>query len=413
MAKRRSNGQGTLFKRVDNGPWTAAWFDHTGRRRIRSTRTTDRRAAEQILAKFVADAALRRAGVIDPRLDKLAEEAKRDLDGHIAAYEAHLQAGHRADKHVSSTIGYIRAMATDAGWITTADISVEQVNRFAQRLSKHRRRSARTVHAYLTAMKGFTRWLMVSGKIASDPLISVSKPNPKTDRRRERRMLLPEEWEWLRATTAEGPHRYRNTGWERVLIYATAIQTGLRQNELRSLTRGRLYLDHQPPFITVKAGATKNAKDARQYIQPDLATQLAEYVATKAPASPVFELVGGSEVADMLRADLADARQAWLEATRNDLTEYPRRLQSDFLKDINSEGERLDFHALRHTCGAWLALSGAHPKAVQAVMRHSTITLTMDTYGHLFPGQEAETVARLPQILGDSITVLRPTGTNP
>jgi integrase len=254
---------------------------------------------------------------------------------------------------------------------------------------------------------------VLDGKIASDPLISVSKPNPKTDRRRERRMLLPEEWEWLRTTTAEGPHRYRNTGWERVLIYATAIQTGLRQNELRSLTRGRLYLDHQPPFITVKAGATKNAKDARQYIQPDLATQLAEHVATQAPASPVFELVGGSEVADMLRADLADARQAWLEAARNDLVEYPRRLQSDFLKDINSEGERLDFHALRHTCGAWLALSGAHPKAVQAVMRHSTITLTMDTYGHLFPGQEAETVARLPQILGNSIPALRPTGTNP
>ncbi len=46
-------------------------------------------------------------------------------------------------------------------------------------------------------------------------------------------------------------------------------------------------------------------------------------------------------------------------------------------------------------------------------MRHLTITLTMDTYGHLFPGQEAETVARLPQILGDSITILRPTGTDP
>ena len=41
--------------------------------------------------------------------------------------------------------------------------------------------------------------------------------------------------------------------------------------------------------------------------------------------------------------------------------------------------------ALRHTCGAWAALGGAHPKAVQTLMRHSAITLTMDTYGHLFP----------------------------
>ncbi|MBN2474708.1 MAG: hypothetical protein JXB62_08870, partial [Pirellulales bacterium] len=37
-----------------------------------------------------------------------------------------------------------------------------------------------------------------------------------------------------------------------------------------------------------------------------------------------------------------------------------------------------------------------HPKTVQSVMRHSTITLTMDTYGHLFPGQEAEAVSRFP-----------------
>ena len=36
-------------------------------------------------------------------------------------------------------------------------------------------------------------------------------------------------------------------------------------------------------------------------------------------------------------------------------------------------------------------------------MRHSTIVLTMDAYGHLFPGQEADTVSRFPAMLkGDS-----------
>ncbi len=67
---------------------------------------------------------------------------------------------------------------------------------------------------------------------------------------------------------------------------------------------------------------------------------------------------------------------------------------------------------MRHTCGAWLALTGAHPNAVRAVMRHSTIMLTMDTYGHLFPGQEAETVARLAPMMGDKPTALRATGTD-
>ena len=130
-------------------------------------------------------------------------------------------------------------------------------------------------------------------------------------------------------------------------------------------------------------------------------------MATKAPAAPVFAMPHEADVAGMLRADLADARREWLKAVRHNPTEAARRRESDFLKAVNHEGEALDFHGLRHTCGAWLAMSGAHPKAVQAVMRHSTIMLTMDTYGHLFPGQEAETVARLPGMLG---TAPRPSG---
>ena len=38
---------------------------------------------------------------------------------------------------------------------------------------------------------------------------------------------------------------------------------------------------------------------------------------------------------------------------------------------------------------------GDHPKTVQSVMRHSTITLTMDSYGHLLPGAEAEAADKL------------------
>jgi len=100
-------------------------------------------------------------------------------------------------------------------------------------------------------------------KLLRDPLASVRKPNPKADRRYERRMLLPEEWRWLEATTASGPARYDMSSNDRLLLYGTAIQTGLRSAELRSLTRGRLYLDANPPFITCKTGPTKNRKGAR------------------------------------------------------------------------------------------------------------------------------------------------------
>ena len=167
-----------------------------------------------------------------------------------------------------------------------------------------------------------------------------------------------------------------------------------------------------PPFqIALHIGSTKNRKDARQYIQTDLAAELQAHITTKAPAAPVFTMPTKYNVARMFRQDLADARRAWLAAAV-DADDRMTREQSDFLGYRNHDGERADFHALRHTCGAWLAMAGNHPKAVQSIMRHSSITLTMDTYGHLFPGAEADAVARLPVMLGDAPQALAATGTD-
>jgi hypothetical protein len=51
-------------------------------------------------------------------------------------------------------------------------------------------------------------------------------------------------------------------------------------------------------------------------------------------------------------------------------------------------------HVLRR-CGAWLVLASVSLNVVQKVMRHSTITLTIDTYGHMLPGAEADAVDNL------------------
>ena len=81
--------------------------------------------------------------------------------------------------------------------------------------------------------------------------------------------------------------------------------------------------------------------------------------------------------------------------------EYARGNKATSWQPSTTTARVLDFHSLRHTCGAWLAMAGVHPKVVQPVMRHSSITLTMDTYGHLFPGQEADAVARMRHMVED------------
>ncbi len=57
-----------------------------------------------------------------------------------------------------------------------------------------------------------------------------------------------------------------------------------------------------------------------------------------------------------------------------------------------------DFHGLRHTCGTWLAAPGAHSKVIQSIIRHSTITLIMDTYVLRLIPLESQTLVRLPDV---------------
>ena len=150
-------------------------------------------------------------------------------------------------------------------------------------------------------------------------------------------MLLPDEWRWLEAVTAVRSEFYGISGRERLLLYAVAIQTGLRANELRSLTRGSLFLNGPKPYLAVKALATKNAKDARQYVEPDVAGDLRAHIATKAPKTHVFELPAKWRMAAMIRADLDAARGEWLKAVLDDPAEYEKRAESDFLVEKNHE----------------------------------------------------------------------------
>lgn len=404
----------SVFKRGGKrakGDYYVSWSDHNSVRQTKSTRTTDKATAERIAKKLEADAALRREGVIDAELDAISKESQRSIESHLTDYLNKLRAADRHPRYIRDLTTVIHSIAEFGNLKAVADINADIVNRYVGSL-RDLDRAAATISYHLAAIKGFTQWLVENHKLPRNPLASIQKPNAKADQRLERRALLHEEWPWLEAVTANGGESYGMAGRERVLLYNVAIQTGLRSNELRSLTRGRLFLDYSAPCITCKARSTKNKKDARQYIQPELAAELKAHIATKSPKAPVFAFPHETDLARMMRYDLAEARKAWLQDAVRDPDEHLQREQSDFLTAMNHEGESFDFHALRHTCGAWLSLAGVHPKVVQTVMRHSTITLTMDTYGHLFPGQEADAVARLSNVFNGPPMPLKATGTD-
>jgi len=59
---------------------------------------------------------------------------------------------------------------------------------------------------------------------------------------------------------------------------------------------------------------------------------------------------------------------------------------------VTAEGKpKYGLHALRHFFASW-AIERFSPKRVQALLGHSSIQMTFDTYGHLFPSLEDDHV---------------------
>lgn len=354
---------GTLYKRGGDtyyGEFTAP----DGRRVRKSTGTSIKSLAAKVLAQWEADAIAMRHGIpVDGwDLHELITEFAKTLGDDI---------------YRTNTEQRINRIVDLCNWTKPAQINQAQLESTVRDLKKVRNGkkelSAQSKAHYITAMKMFTRWLhRVKKVLPYDAIASTKKPNPKRDRKLVRRFLLPAEWTWL----AKTPNS---------LLYETAIQTGLRSSELRSLRRQHVKHDH----VLLPGRFTKNGDDAQQYITSDLRARLVD-------ALP-FAMPEREDVASMLYDDLAIARSMWVDAGG--------KSPADFLQAKNSEGHVLDFHALRHTCGAWLAIAGVNAKVIQKVMRHSTIVLTLDTYGHLMPGETQGVVEKLGAVLNGTLTL--------
>ena len=404
---KRANGLGTIYQRKGVGPWYASWKAGDGRRVERSTRTMSKPDAERILQKWTQRAALEREGLVAPEGGtKLDQHAAAPLAEHRAAYVASLKAQHRSDRYVSETERLLELVAEGAGWGCLAEVDAESAEQYANRM-KANSATPRTIGKHLGAFRSFVRWCIADGRLAVDPLARVKMPRP--DRQTERRALTLDEWPWLAQACESGPVHMNMTGPERLLLYRLAIETGLRQGEIRSLTRASLRLEGENPHVLVEAKDAKNKRAARQYVRPGLAADLRQHAKRLMPGSRLFaNMPRRTHLARIIRADVEAARQAWIAEAGSDADLMRQRLESDFLAAQNEQGQHLDFHCLRVTTATWAAAAGVGAKAIQRLMRHSKIDLSMNVYARFSEDDAALTVLALPALESAS---LRMTGT--
>lgn len=336
-----------------------------------------------------------KSGALRPLIEHL--EGTADAPGFKQALEGK---GATAG-HVALTVGRAKSVIEGCGFKFWSDVSAAKVTAHLETLRAdtldakgeidERGLSAQTSNYYLRAIRQFARWMVRDGRASESPLAYLSGLNVETDRRHDRRALSVKEARNLLDKTGKAPERYGMTGGQRALLYRVAMETGLRANEIRSLTRASLMLDGPAPTVAVEAAFSKHRRRDVLPLRPDTAAALRAHVAGKMPAAPVFILPSKWRMVDMLKEDLDNA---------------------GILYRDESTDRVVDFHALRHTAATLLAGSGVHPKTAQTIMRHGDINLTMSLYTHSLVEQEGAAVAALPDLSAQPAESVRQTGTD-
>lgn len=232
--------------------------------------------------------------------------------------------------------------------------------------------SVQTKNFYLQAIKQFCKWMVQDRRAAQSPVDYLQGANIKnSDRRHTRRPFTVDEARRLLEAAKSGSDYQGLSGYGRALAYQLAIETGFRADEIRSLTVNCFDFDR----CTVSLGGdfTKNHKSCTLPLRPQTAIDLKKYFTDKLPGAQAFKLPAKTHL--MIQHDLEKAEIKYCE-----------------------DGQFRDFHALRHTCGTWLAAAGVHPKIAMEIMRHSDISLTMNIYTHSLTGQQNEAVLSLPDL---------------
>ena len=159
------------------------------------------------------------------------------------------------------------------------------------------------------------------------------------------------------------------------------------------------------PSVTVHRKAhTKSRKQLVIPLRHVTAELLRAHFGHKAPAAAAFDIPRADETADMLRKDLAAARASWIEAGPTP-EDRAKRAESCFLADLDAEGRRIDFHALRTTCGSWLDQAGVAASIAKRITGHASEHTLQRHYHRSTREQARRAVEAMPDI------PLRATGT--
>jgi integrase len=168
------------------------------------------------------------------------------------------------------------------------------------------------------------------------------------------------------------------------LLVRFAAFTGLRAGEIAALRAGR---------VNLHEGSVEVAESAAE-VHGELV-----YGSPKTYARRRVELPArlADELADHIDRTAADGRSFVFTAPEGGPLRYMNFYRRHYRPAVLRSGldQRTRFHDLRHTAAAMMIAQGAHLLVVKQRLGHSSISVTADRYGHLYPSLEAALTVKL------------------
>jgi len=343
--------------------WYVRYKDVDGRRRMRASHQPSKELARRYLLEVESRVARGILGIPEPAppappaptvaelVVRFLSEYRRPRIKDLANYRLMARS---ALRRVLPVLG-----ARPADGVQAADIV-----RLREALgSKYAAASVRSALAFLGTVYS---WAVKAGILAVNPCRGVERPTAAA---------LVEYLSRDEATRLLSLARERAPALHPLL--ATVLFTGLRKGELLGLRWADIDLDCRRLTVARSFGSTpKSGKPRHLRLPSTLVPILAEWLGRcpRTPEGLVFPVVAGG------RARLGSA---------DDMLGLPELLAAAACRPLTRA-----FHALRHTFASHYMMSGGNLLALQKILGHSDVRMTM-IYAHLAPeflGEEMERV---------------------
>jgi hypothetical protein len=294
---------------TEGGTWYAKYRCANGEAMEVSTGCKEKGAAQSRVSAMVAEQERIRAGIVTASETKTAKHGQKPYADTVTGFIDSMTARGCSKDCAKEWKALLLADGVDMTWRTLRDMDrarLEQHLTMRATTPKDPKKpestmGARRHNVHVTAFTAFGAWCARQGYVKANPFTGTVKRDERADRRHIRRALTPDELLRLFEAAQTRPLReaYKGNrgrgkaqkndkaklsdstidamhllGMTRAMAYKTAALTGMRWNELRSITLGAVRLDTNPPHFILEARNEKARRGAQIAFPAGLAHEL-------------------------------------------------------------------------------------------------------------------------------------------